>query len=218
MRHNVKGRKLGRNASHRRAMMRNMVTNLFRNGSIKTTVAKAKETRPYAEKLITRAISGNLADKRALIEFLNDRAVAHHLINDIAKDFEGRKGGYLRIIKLGPRLGDGAEMAILELVVEEHEKKKKRSSKKSKKATPKADVKKDEAAESSEESSGDDSSITGKHEEKTHPRDEMTKEHLSVGSKAQGTRRSSKPSMPKQAVVDKNTSQHKTPPPSSQES
>jgi large subunit ribosomal protein L17 len=218
MRHNVKGRKLGRNASHRRAMMRNMVTNLFRNGSIKTTVAKAKETRPCAEKLITRAISGNLADKRALIEFLNDRTVAHHLINDIAKDFEGRKGGYLRIIKLGPRLGDGAEMAILELVVEEHEKKKKRSSKKSKNAATKADVKKDKAAESSKEKSGDDSSITGKHEEKTHKRDEQAKEHLSAGSKAQGTRRSSKPAMPKQAVVNKGTSLHKTPPPSSQES
>ena len=118
MRHNVKGHKLGRNSSHRKATLRNTATNLFKHGAIRTTVAKAKATKPYAEKIITRAIKGSLSDKRIVIQRLSDRKVAHHLINNIAPEIEGRKGGYLRIVKLGPRKGDGAEMAILEIVSE----------------------------------------------------------------------------------------------------
>ncbi|MCK5832269.1 50S ribosomal protein L17 [bacterium] len=210
MRHNVKGRKLNRNSSHRNAMMRNMATNLLRHGSIRTTLAKAKETRPYVEKLITRALGGKLADKRAIIEILNDRQVAHHLINDIAPNFKDRNGGYLRIVKIGPRQGDGAEMALLELVGEEEEKRKKRSSaKKDKKQAVKTESKAPEGDK--------DKGEIPDHEEKSHARDEQVKEHLVSGSKAEGTIKSSKPAKPKQAVVDRSQSQHKTPPPSGQE-
>lgn len=215
MRHNVKGRKLNRNASHRRALMRNMATNLFRYGSIETTLAKAKETRPYAEKLITKAISGTLANKRIIFEVLNDRAVAHHLISDIAPALEGRKGGYLRIIKVGPRHGDGAEMAIIEIVGEEFKKSKKHPSSTKSKATKDKAAPKDEAKKEGEEV---EPSVPQEHEKKSHSRVEQAKEHLSFGSKAQGTRRSSKSAKPKQAVIDKSTSHAKTPPPSSQKS
>lgn len=212
MRHNKSGRKLGRNATHKKAMLKNMATSLFQYGSIRTTLAKAKEVRPYAEKLITRAIDASLSDKRLIISKLADRSVAHHLINEIAPFMEDRKGGYLRIIKLGPRQGDGAEMAIIEIVSEEIEKKERRRRKK-KKA--------EEAPEKAE--SKDEKRNSDKHEEheKSHPREEQTKEHLTRGSKAEGSRKSSKPpkrSVPKQISVNRGTSTPKTPPPSSQES
>lgn len=190
MRHNVKGRKFNRNSTHRAAMMRNMATNLFRHGSIRTTLAKAKETKPYAEKLITRAIAADLADKRAVIEVLNDRKVAHHLINEIAPELRDRKGGYLRIIQLGARLGDGAQMAVLEIVGESEEKRKKRT-------TVKRETKKQSGAKGK-------SAISKEHDEKAHARDEQSREHL----------KGAKPK--KQAVIDRQA-RHKTPPPSSQE-
>jgi len=190
-----------------------MATNLFRHGSIRTTLAKAKETKPFAEKLITRAIAGELADKRAVIEILNDRQVAHHLINDIAPELSDRKGGYLRIIKLGTRLGDGAEMAILEIVGEGEDRRMKKSA--AKKARKEAAKSKSKEEEKAKEEDADSKDVPRDHEDKTHARDEQTKEHLTPGSKAEGTRRSSKP--PKPSVVDRSQSRHKTPPPSGQE-
>jgi len=220
MRHNKKGRKLNRNSSHRKALMRNMATNLFRHGSIRTTLAKAKETRPYAEKLISKAISGTLADKRLIIQRLNDRAVAHHLINQIAPELKDRPGGFLRIIKLGYREGDGAEMAMLEIVSDAITKKATRRKKsKASKSTPKEGEKPDEIVESSENKAEDESSKAPHEHEKSHSRDEQTKEHLTRGSKAEGTRRSSKPPQKAQKPgnLNRGTSHPKTPPPASQD-
>ncbi len=109
-------RKLGRPTDHRRAMLRAMVTYLFENGRIETTVARAKEVRPIAEKMITVAKNPTLANKRILLSFITKEAVVYKLINEIAPKYEERHGGYTRIIRTGPRRGDAAEMAFIELV------------------------------------------------------------------------------------------------------
>jgi large subunit ribosomal protein L17 len=117
MRHNVRGRKLNRNASHRKAMFRNMATDLFRHGRIKTTVAKAKELRPIAERLITYAKHGDLNSRRMAARKLADPAILQKLFNEIGPRFADRPGGYTRIIKFDKvRRGDNAEMAIIELL------------------------------------------------------------------------------------------------------
>ncbi|MFQ6015447.1 MAG: 50S ribosomal protein L17 [Anaerolineae bacterium] len=116
MRHRVAGRKLGRSSSHRRALFRNLITELFRHERIKTTEAKARAIRPQAEKLITLAKRGDLHARRQLEAFLTDKEVAKKLCDEIAPDYEERPGGYTRLFKLGPRKGDGAQMALLELV------------------------------------------------------------------------------------------------------
>ena len=116
MRHRIKGRKLGRTASHRRATLRNMVTSLFRHGRIETTTAKAKELRPYAERLITLAKRGDLHARRLAATKVQDREVLGTLFNDIGPRFSERPGGYTRVLKLGARKGDAAEMSLIELV------------------------------------------------------------------------------------------------------
>ncbi len=118
MRHRVKGRQLSRTASHRRAMLGNMATDLFRHEGIVTTQAKAKELRPYAEKLITLARRGDLHARRQVERKIRDRTVAGRLFKEIGPRFAGRPGGYTRIVKLGHRSGDGAEMARIELLEE----------------------------------------------------------------------------------------------------
>ena len=126
MRHRVAGRKLGRSSGHRRALYRNLVTDLFRHERIETTEAKAKAIRPLAERLITLAKRG-LADgrperalhaRRLAVARLNDPLIARKLFEVLAPRYEDRPGGYTRIIKLHRRLGDGAKMAIIELVEE----------------------------------------------------------------------------------------------------
>jgi large subunit ribosomal protein L17 len=116
MRHRKKGRKLSRTASHRRATMRNMATNLFRHGRIETTTAKAKELRPYAERLITLAKRGDLHARRLAARRIQDSDVLRRLFADIAPKYTERPGGYTRILKLGHRQGDAADMALIELV------------------------------------------------------------------------------------------------------
>lgn len=116
MRHRIKGRKLNRTASHRRALLRNMATSLFRHGRIETTTAKAKELRPYAERLITLAKRGDLHARRLAARKIADRQVLGSLFDDIAPRFSDRPGGYTRILKLGTRKGDAAEMSLIELV------------------------------------------------------------------------------------------------------
>lgn len=116
MRHRIKGRKLNRTASHRRAMLRNMAANLFRHGRIETTTAKAKELRPFAERLITLARRGDLQARRLATKRLGDRKVVGNLFEEVGPRFVDRPGGYTRILKLGSRKGDGAEMALIELV------------------------------------------------------------------------------------------------------
>ena len=116
MRHNRKGRQLSRTASHRRAMLRNLVTSLFEHERVTTTVAKAKEARPVAERLITRARAGGLAARRYVSSYVMSEDVAKKLMDDIAPRFATRPGGYTRIFKAGLRHGDSGEIGILELV------------------------------------------------------------------------------------------------------
>ena len=116
MRHAVRGRKLGRTTAHRRAMFRNQLASLVTHERIVTTLAKAKELRPLAEKLVTKGKSDTVASRRLVRRWLADRDHVKKLFDDLAPRFSDRPGGYLRIVKLGPRQGDGAETAVLEFV------------------------------------------------------------------------------------------------------
>lgn len=116
MRHRKKGRQLSRTASHRRATLGNLAEALFRHGRIETTTAKAKELRPLAERLITLARRGDLHARRLAGRRISDRAVLGKLFDDIGPRFAERPGGYTRILKLGHRKGDAAEMSLIELV------------------------------------------------------------------------------------------------------
>ena len=109
-------RKLGRTSDHRRAMLRAMVTYLLENGKIETTVTRAKEVRSVTEKMITTAKTNTLHSKRQAFAFITKEDVAKKLLDEIAPKYQDRSGGYTRIIKTGPRRGDAAEMAIIELV------------------------------------------------------------------------------------------------------
>ena len=116
MRHRAKGRQLSRTSSHKKATLNNMATSLFQHGGINTTVAKAKELRPFAERLITLARRGDLHARRLVERRLKDKDVTHKLFAEIGPRYRDRPGGYLRILKLGPRPGDNAPMARVELV------------------------------------------------------------------------------------------------------
>ncbi len=116
MRHKVSGRRLGRTTSHRVAMLRNMATSLFEHERIVTTVEKAKELRPVAEKMITLAKRGDLHARRQALSYIRSKAVVDKLFTEIKDKFEDRKGGYTRILRTGVRQGDAANMAIIELV------------------------------------------------------------------------------------------------------
>ena len=109
-------RKLGRTTDHRMAMLREMVTFLLENGRIETTVTRAKEVRPLVEKMITLGKKGTLAARRQVMAFVTKETVVVKLFDEIAPSYNERNGGYTRIIKTGPRRGDAAEMAIIELV------------------------------------------------------------------------------------------------------
>ena len=109
-------RKLGRTSDHRTAMLRAMVTFLFENGKIETTVTRAKEVRAVAEKYITLAKDNNLANRRLALAFITKEDVVTKLFNEIAPKYAERNGGYTRIIKMAPRRGDGASQAVIELV------------------------------------------------------------------------------------------------------
>jgi large subunit ribosomal protein L17 len=111
-----KGPRLGSNPSHQGLMLANLAASLFQHERIKTTEAKAKMLRPYAERLITKAKDGSVHKRRQVLSLIEDRDVAHKLFSDIGPRFAGRNGGYTRILKLGPRNGDGAPMALIELV------------------------------------------------------------------------------------------------------
>lgn len=116
MRHLNAGRKLNRSASHRRALFRNLVTALLQRERIKTTDAKAKETRRLTERMITLGKEGTLAARRRALTFVQSRAVVKKLFDDIAPRFKERAGGYTRIIKIGIRHGDAAPVSVIELV------------------------------------------------------------------------------------------------------
>jgi large subunit ribosomal protein L17 len=140
MRHRVKGRKLNRTASHRKALLIALATSLFKYKRIKTTLAKAKEARTFAETLITKARKNDLHSRRQVISQINDKNVVNELFGDIVQKVGDRPGGYTRVVKLGSRKGDAADMAILELVdfnevmkAKEEEKKEQKDVKKTKK-------------------------------------------------------------------------------------
>lgn len=116
MRHRKKGRHFSRMAEHREAMLRNMATSLFRHGRIETTTAKAKELRMFAEPLITKARRGDLHARRLVARKIHDRDVLAKLFEEIGPKYSGRPGGYTRVLHLGHRSGDAADMAIIELV------------------------------------------------------------------------------------------------------
>lgn len=116
MRHRLGKRKLNKKAQHRTAMLRNMATSLFRHERIKTTDPKAKELKSFAEKLITISQTDDLHSRRLIARDIKDKEVAAKLFNRIAPRYKDRKGGYTRIYKIGKRLGDSAEVSLIELV------------------------------------------------------------------------------------------------------
>jgi large subunit ribosomal protein L17 len=116
VRHRRSGRKLGRDASHRKALYSNLAGALFEHGRIKTTAAKAKEVKPIAEQMITLARRGGVHARRQALAYLRSQDVVHKLFSDVGPRFADRPGGYCRIIRIGPRQGDAAEMVYLELV------------------------------------------------------------------------------------------------------
>ncbi|MEW1844177.1 50S ribosomal protein L17 [Nonomuraea angiospora] len=114
----TKGARLGGSPAHERLILANLATDLFRHGKIRTTVAKAKRLRPLAERLITKAKKGDIHNRRQVLTVVKDKGVVHHLFTEIATTFAERPGGYTRITKVGPRKGDNAPMAVIELVAE----------------------------------------------------------------------------------------------------
>ena len=116
MRHRKAHRKLGRTSAHRKAMFRNMVTSLFEHERIVTTVEKAKEIRPIAEKMITLAKRGDLNARRQALAYIRSKEIVAKLFDEIKEQYSDRNGGYTRIVKTGSRQGDAASMAIIELV------------------------------------------------------------------------------------------------------
>jgi large subunit ribosomal protein L17 len=116
VRHKKTGRKLGRDPSHRKALYANLTASLIEHGRIRTTEAKAKEVRPIVEEMITLGKRGDVHAHRQAVAFLRSKSVAHTLFAEIAPRFADRPGGYTRVVKIGPRQGDSAPMAYLELV------------------------------------------------------------------------------------------------------
>jgi large subunit ribosomal protein L17 len=139
-----KGPRLGGSPSHQRLIVANLATQLFEHGRITTTETKARVLRPVAEKLITKAKRGDLHNRREVLKTVRDKSVVHTLFTEIAPSFAERPGGYTRITKIGPRKGDNAPMAVIELVTEAYEPK---GSKPAKRAAKKAPAKKAAAAE-----------------------------------------------------------------------
>jgi large subunit ribosomal protein L17 len=135
-----KGPRLGGSPSHQRLIVSNLATQLFEHGRITTTEAKARVLRPVAEKLITKAKRGDLHNRREVLKTVRDKSVVHTLFTEIAPTFAERPGGYTRITKIGPRKGDNAPMAVIELVTEAYQPKADKPAKKS--AAKKAPAKK----------------------------------------------------------------------------
>ena len=119
MRHGKRGRKLGRTASHKKAMLNNMATSLFTNGKVRTTLPKAKELRGVAERLISFAKRGDLHARRQVLRRIQNKVVLTKLFDEIGPSYADRSGGYTRILKLGPRRGDSSELCLIELVADD---------------------------------------------------------------------------------------------------
>ncbi len=128
MRHLVASKKLGRNSAQRKALLRNLVTSFMEKERIRTTLAKAKATRPLAEKMITLSRTNSLHARRRALRFIYKKDVVKKMFEEIGPRFSERPGGYTRIVKVGPRAGDGTEMAVLEMIGSELQKKSKKKS------------------------------------------------------------------------------------------
>ena len=137
MRHQVKKGYLGRNTAHRRALLRNLVTSFLEKERVRTTLAKARSVRPVAEKMITLAKRGTLHARRQALAFMTKETAVQRLFDEIGPRYKERPGGYTRIVKLGTRAGDGASMAMLELVGAEFKAKAKKKKKDAKKPAAK---------------------------------------------------------------------------------
>jgi large subunit ribosomal protein L17 len=146
MRHLKSGRKLGRNPAHRRATLRNLVTNLVEKERIQTTLLRAKAARPLAERMITLGKRDSLHARRQAAAFLMTPGATQKLFSDLAPRFSGRNGGYTRIVRTGWRIGDGAELAILEWIGSELKKKEKKPRKAAAAEAPEEEKEKESAA------------------------------------------------------------------------
>ena len=154
-----KGARLGGSPAHQRLILSNLATSLFEHGRITTTETKARMLRPVAEKLITKAKRGDLHNRREVLKTIRDKSVVHTLFTEIAPTFAERPGGYTRITKIGPRKGDNAPMAVIELVLEPVNPKPK-SAKKTAAAAPKAEKPAEVAEEAPvEEAPAEDAAI-----------------------------------------------------------
>jgi large subunit ribosomal protein L17 len=184
MRHAMRHRKLGRTSSHREALFRNQLQSLVEKEKIVTTLPKAKELRPIAEKVITRGKHGTVHDRRWVLRWVLKRDLVKKVFDEIAPRFTARPGGYLRIVKLGPRQGDGAEMAVLELVDrpegEAAEPVKESQAPKAKAPKPKKEAKEKEPAKS-------------KAEDKPKPKKEAKSETPRVSTQKAGRKQTSAP-------------------------
>jgi len=134
-----KGARLGGSPAHQRLILSNLATELFKHGRITTTEAKARTLRPLAEKLITKAKKGDLHNRREVLKTVRDKSVVHTLFTEIAPTFAERPGGYTRITKIGPRKGDNAPMAVIELVTESYTPKPAKAKKEKAAPAPKAE-------------------------------------------------------------------------------
>ncbi|MEN8705370.1 MAG: 50S ribosomal protein L17 [Nocardioides marinisabuli] len=157
----TKGPRLGGSPSHQRLILANLATQLFEHGRITTTESRARALRPWAEKLITKAKKGDLHNRREVLKTIRDKGVVHVLFTEIAPTFSERPGGYTRITKIGPRKGDNAPMAVIELVTEAYS------------ATPKA-AKPAPAAPAAEETPAEETAVEETAVEETPT--EMTEE------------------------------------------
>ncbi len=168
-----KGPRLGGSPAHQKLIVSNLATALFEHGRITTTEARARVLRPVAEKLITKAKRGDLHNRREVLKTIRDKSVVHTLFTEIAPTFEERPGGYTRITKIGPRKGDNAPMAVIELVTEKYDPKPARSKKKAEPAkkaepTPAAEAEETEApTELAEEASPEESVVAEAEVEET---------------------------------------------------
>jgi large subunit ribosomal protein L17 len=160
MRHNKSGKRLGRNSSHRKAMMRNMVTSLFAHEKITTTDIRAKELRKIADKMITLGKRGDIHARRQAMQVIRDRKVVGKLFDLVAPRYKDRPGGYTRIIKLGQRTGDNASLSLIELVEEEFTAKPRKAV-----PAPKAEAKSVAAAPADEQAQAEESAVEASMEE-----------------------------------------------------
>jgi large subunit ribosomal protein L17 len=161
----TRGRRLGGSAAHQRHILANLATALFEHGKITTTEAKARRLRPYAERLITFAKRGDLHARREVLTVVTDRGVVHTLFTEIGPRFASREGGYTRITKIGPRKGDNAPLAVIELVEEEataapsRRRRPRRAQAPARAAQPKADAQPTPAAEEPAPAAGEEADL-----------------------------------------------------------